>query len=774
MERQTKRRSILNSVAGCIQRWRVLPAALLVSVLLEPAAKAQDIVKTAETKTKIAQVFFAQRHVQAPDSPYFKLVGNLETLIKVHVDGKKGSRAPNVSARLALGARTEQLPLKGPSVLPGPAEGNPVMTEQKYEDSFTAFIPKEWVKTGLKVTVELKEPAPSGGGSALDSKVYDQLKIGAPTRLIMWMFDFHFFGGAKGADYPQGWFEELGSKLPVAELELRRTRNILLDKLVMPPRADGPAVLCSSREEYQKKTGQGFDGEQDIAGQWNGALKEAAGAGWGGTRSLYYSNIYGVPSGGTGGGLSGRGNGRQVGILLHELGHSFGLPHWAGKDAYPYVGPMHGIQDEPGRPHVGPVWTFDPTRRLFLSPLHEGKFKHDPMQGGGANRSGGPYLMTPFSDYSVSRIRECLEQTQVVWDERAGQYNSWNQATGSYSNVARIPGQHFCPIEHDAEVISVLGSASLATPEANIIYPVIGPYKAGLIERFDAASPADRSKAQTRKYKATCNLSLRVTQGGKTRTYLLNEALDPKADAKDGQSFTVFAINLPARDGEIAQADLLHTPEVLSKGVAPDAKVLFSWKGPSPATYKTEYVTSLYPTAAGPVIAAKPNGAASVPAKTEGPVSTGTSALAVANASAAKTAAAAAPRVSVPEEMLREWTGKLIQLIASSAKAGKPLKGWVNVQGRAASYPLLGADEKQLQVRIDGNVMPLPWSWLKERDVLTLVKSLTREDDVESQLMLSVFLFANGQTDDGETTLSRAALLDAAAAAKVRERLKLP
>jgi len=238
------------------------------------------------------------------------------------------------------------------------------------------------------------------------------------------------------------------------------------------------------------------------------------------------------------------------------------------------------------------------------------------------------------------------------------------------------------------------------------------------------------------------------------------------------KTFAVFAIDLPARDGEITQADLLHTPAVLSKGLTSSAKVLYSWKASSAATPKTEYVAALYPTGAEPLVAAKSANGRSADTRTAGTTNGRTSALALANTRFAERAAASTPRVSVPEALLAEWMDKLRQRIATSAKAGQPLKGWVNVQGKAAAYPLLGADEKQLQVKIDGSVMPVPWSWLKESDVLALVKSVTRDESVESLLMLSVFLLANGQFDDGETMLARATLLDAGAADEVRERLK--
>ena len=549
-------------------------AAATLCIVLLRVLSGSAVEEKADAQPKIAQVFFAQQHVQTPDGPYFKLVGNLEALVKVQVYSQTDRRSPAVCARLKLGSGTLELPLKGPAELPKPLSGDPLLMEQRYEDSFTAIIPREWIAPGLKVTVDLKE----GNSNILDSVVFDKLNIGAPTKLVMTMFDFHFFGGDKDKDYPKGWFEELGPRLPVAEIELRRVRNIIFDKLVMRPQAGRPAILCGSMVEYAKKTGIGFDGEQAMTLKWNAALKEAAGAGLEGTRRLYYSNIYGVPCGGEAWGLSGVGNGKGQGYVLHELGHCFSLPDLSSGKAlanYPYIGPMHGIPaPAAGLPHVGPTWGFDLSQRTFLSPVAtNGQYRKDPMRGGGANEEGGPGIFRFFSDYHCSKIRDYLERTLIVRDE-SGRYLGWNQQSGSYSTVVHEKGAPSVPVEDDVDVISILASASLVTPEANIVYPPIGPYKAGYIRFFDATSAADRGQACTAGFDdSNCNVCLRVTQGGKVKTYLVKDKLSRSNET----SFCVFAVNMPARDGAVTHADLLHTPGVMGKGIGPECKVLYRW-----------------------------------------------------------------------------------------------------------------------------------------------------------------------------------------------------
>lgn len=548
---------------------------------------------SAGSTPKIEKVFFAQHHVLEPTNPLFKLVGGLGALIKVQVYADTPTPSPLVFATLELDSKTKQIPLRGPKMLPRRPTCDPILMEQSYDDSFTAMIPKEWVKTGLKVTLELKDYDYTGVDAddsdysintstncvtLCDRMVLDQINIGAPTKVVMQMFDIHYFSGGKGADFPEGWETELEAKLPVAELVVHRVKNIMFNEIVMPPMFDKPSAKYTSLEDFKEKTGHEYDGEQGIALRWCAALK-AAGGRFGLWRP-YNINIAGVYSGGQAGGYRSCANLHRHGVLIHELGHTFGLPHWLGHKDYPYTRTMYGKdQGEPEAPNAGPSWAFDVSRREFLSPretLPDGtaRWTRDPMQGGGRSNMK-TYLYKHFSDYSVNRMRNRFENQAAYWNEDTGQYAQWNQETGAYDKIIKNDGLLF-PIERDVDVISLMASANLAVPDANIIYAPIGPYKAGLISRFDADSAQDREAAQRLGYTdETCSVCLRVTQGGKVKTYLMTAKVSPDDDPLT--AFNVSAINLPARDGEVTKAELLYAPDVITKGLNANSKVLYTW-----------------------------------------------------------------------------------------------------------------------------------------------------------------------------------------------------
>ena len=69
----------------------------------------------------------------------------------------------------------------------------------------------------------------------------------------------------------------------------------------------------------------------------------------------------------------------------------------------------------------------------------------------------------------------------------------------------------------------------------------------------------------------------KVTQGGKTRHYLLPVHIGDDVNPASAGSHHHGALNLPVRDGAITRVELLHTPDVLSKGVTAESRVLHTW-----------------------------------------------------------------------------------------------------------------------------------------------------------------------------------------------------
>jgi hypothetical protein len=146
------------------------------------------------------------------------------------------------------------------------------------------------------------------------------------------------------------------------------------------------------------------------------------------------------------------------------------------------------------------------------------------------------------------------------------------------SFIVSDPACRRFPIKRDAQVQSLLVTASLVTPEANIIYAPIGPYKTGLIETFDASNPKDLEHAkECGLTDERCNVVLQVAQNRTVKNYLLPMIL--KADADPLKEFNVGAINVPA-EGKVTSMSLLHVPNVVTNGVGKTAKVLATWKMP--------------------------------------------------------------------------------------------------------------------------------------------------------------------------------------------------
>lgn len=537
----------------------------------------------------IDAIYFGQTHLHKPDNPYFGTVADRDVFIKAHVTDPAAIASPSVFATLSLNGNFLTVALTGPANLPTsiPDGLGVVNHNSSLANSFTGVLPAAWIKKGLQVTVN--------AGSVV-STVTD-MKINAPTKVIMTMTDVHYFARTP-SDYTAGTFLELEQKWPVKDLEVRRLNNVVFRELVIPPRSDVSAqgVRIRSKAEYQGQTGLAFDGEQAAALQWNGALKAAAGRS--GRWSLYYLNVYGAFAGGQAGGYAGVGNGSDIGILNHELGHALSLPHWGDNAAYPYKGAMHGISapSNYNGTHAGPAWAIDQRTNTFIpctvvagnvggKPV--GTYTVDPMQGGGEGWQPAGFLMNHFSDYSVNQMRNYMNSHVVVWNPAlsggAGSWAQWNATTGDYTTVVTNNGVQF-PQQRDVQVISILATMSGAKPAINMVYPPIGPYTSGLIRLFDPAVAADRTAANTLFNLANnCDYCVRVVQGGVTKTYIMPASALTSPSLTDLASIETEAVNLPAADGAVTKIELLATPNVEDVGLPANPTVFYTWGPLMPA-----------------------------------------------------------------------------------------------------------------------------------------------------------------------------------------------
>jgi hypothetical protein len=546
--------------------------AILACCLMIVCSQMSGHVQAGQTQSpdaRIDAVFLAQTHVMKPDQPYFRLTGNRETLLKVHVISPTGGPAPEVVAHIMSGGETNTLTLKGPAILPRSLPSEPGVVQHRYEDSFTAMIPARLVRKGMVVEVR-----------AGASVVRHDINVGAPTVVQMKMFDVHYFGRGTN-DYPLNFFKELEAKWPVAGLVIERVRGINFPELVVPARGGLPAARVSSPQEYQKKTGAKFDGEQAAALQWVWALSRA-----GGNRdvAMCYINILGVPAGGQAGGFNGVG-GLNPGIMHHELGHALGLPHIGEEKTYPYRGEMYGIQPPKvfNSVHVGPTWAFDLPSRTFIPPTVQrssarwlaGTYKADPMQGGGSGDQEEPFLLRHFSDYNVYRIQQFLERRVAI--PREGNYYKWDDTTGDYTRKVESDGVNY-PIACDLPVISVMAAMATEDADVNMVYPPIGPYRGNLIRTFDPRQTTDRELAQKIfSPKGGCDFTLKIAQGGKERFYLLPASEARETDPSKPGSVVTAAVNLRAEDGSVTSVELLYTPKADQVGLSSAPKVLARW-----------------------------------------------------------------------------------------------------------------------------------------------------------------------------------------------------
>jgi len=281
-------------------------------------------------------------------------------------------------------------------------------------------------------------------------------------------------------------------------------------------------------------------------------------------------------------------------VLHHELGHALDVEDLNEEVLYPYRGTMHGIdKTTSGGYHIGPTWGFDARvglpgveagRPFMISPIvpenpqrdKPGEWKGSPVMGGGGPGAEQGIPLKIYSDWSVRKMREYLEKWLVTWDEEKQCWMEWNGWHQVYLHELKNDGISY-PVERDVEVYSVMVSTSAAKEDCNFIYPVIGPYTSGLIETFDPNVAEDRAKVRRlTSVTGPWDISLRVVQGGVTKTIMMHMQWNEGMDPQDGDAYRTRAVNLPVRDGKIEKVELLLTLDAAINGMPDNPRVLYS------------------------------------------------------------------------------------------------------------------------------------------------------------------------------------------------------
>ncbi|PIR39467.1 MAG: hypothetical protein COV35_02840 [Alphaproteobacteria bacterium CG11_big_fil_rev_8_21_14_0_20_39_49] len=537
---------------------------------------------------RIDAVYFGQTHISEPEYPYFTLTSNRPTLIKAHVVSEQNISSPKVIAKVTHNDGTSnEFELNGSSMLPH-SESLPSSLGKvfhRYEDSFTGILPKEWVQPGMEITVT--------AGDAVYNK---KIKVGSPNPLFLQMFDVHFFdrGHELSKDYADGVFVEIAGKLPISSLAIERVRDVRFPGVVIPaqPKNKTPHIKVSSLDEYGKKTGEVFDDWNSIAMNLLQALAEANGNKH---LSVMYMNMIGVePKGYAADDFMGVGQIADHDNLFVSLGYSLGLLNWQDKKNFPYRGEMYGIEAQNTKiikakdmVHVGPVWGYDLTSMKFIPPTVQygkstpeevGRYKREPMEGGGSGDQDNGFMLRHFSDYSVHQMQKYLEDNLVILGED-GNYYKWNNADGIYSTQVKGEIGIEYPLEIYADVISVIVSATVADKRYNMVYPPIGTYRGNLLYTFDPTDIKQRKKANQLNYcpKGGCDFTLKVVQESKTRHFLMPISVKEGDDRFKPDTLHTKAINIRASDGAIEAVSLLYTPDANETGLGENPEFLHGW-----------------------------------------------------------------------------------------------------------------------------------------------------------------------------------------------------
>lgn len=181
----------------------------------------------------IERVWFAQTHLMETSWPFFYLVENRPTLVKLDVSAPSGTPVPTMSVTATFAdGRSELRWMRAPASLPADVDRRPQPLSQDLSTSYALTLPASWLQKGVSLRFG------DAGGPSI-TKSASQLKVASRPELNLVLADVLLFTDTTPVPRSADFGPELASKLPVSRLTIQPLPYTLrLPRLVVGPRTD--------------------------------------------------------------------------------------------------------------------------------------------------------------------------------------------------------------------------------------------------------------------------------------------------------------------------------------------------------------------------------------------------------------------------------------------------------------------------------------------------------------------------------------------------------
>ena len=559
------------------------------------------------SSASINEIFFSQLHRKSINHPFHFLIGHRPALFQLHVTGSGIS--PDVKVEGFIdGVSLGEKCLNGPEYL-----NQDTNTDiPNFDDYFSVTLPKSWMRENLNLKVSI--------GSNVTNISSAELKIGPYTEMNLIQFDLDVLDYNTEDPYftiIDNFIEEIASAFPASVIRFGK----------FPETIRFPEIIASNGTEQLVRltqisdkipNGITSDGSiNSIALQFLKSIQQSTGDY---LSTFYFGNTLNLAPGGWGG------NKNMVSmdyddVFVHELGHTFGLPHWGNSYkkenpsewdfSYPYGGDPANYNGTNGNGGGrGESWNFIQHTYEFIDPTCKydgrgvsGTETSDAMQRNNfclEQRTNEPGPWDGFGDFSALAMHRFLIGYSEVYTGKVNYRNNQEdfqfRKIGGYPTVSLQDGKrvHYRdPIQQQSlsilpteerypwpgeekieqDVYLIYGTAHENQSQANIVYEPI-KYQGTLPPLLDPTDPAtfDRLKSSENHWAYRIRLgsprdiTLKVTYKDGEVLHLINpnQGYTRYADYSWGyhiwrNDLMNFSIVVPG-DKEIIKVELYNRP----------------------------------------------------------------------------------------------------------------------------------------------------------------------------------------------------------------------